>query len=430
MYRQILIVIAIPLSMLLSSCSKSPTQSEKSVSTDPVIAEPDKPLKTNPVVAEPDKTTQKSPTIGERGKPDKKELTFMELTKAAEDLIGMKGIAYPYDVEYDLAYLPNPGARDMEPKLRFIAEDKRSYYSENVSDSSTSRIFVKGNEFYWESRSEYGTYLFKAEINIGDAHPGDWLQDHGFDDNTPPQMSADFLLGRFRYIIGSSEASRTSQAGREKVIWFSSGGKERTKMTMTDESVDLYNVASQSAEERLFHFALRKRVPPPSADPRRAFLEKYSVAAKNEIVTLRGDFTLFSAFENEIGIRATVEHPTVEKAEELAKKWSYLFPVKHKASIKRIDTYRGELSLVMQAKDRQYTITQGPLGARFDIPKDFVRNKRQVESYDASEIIDPGTGARFVYYTKADVMLMVSDAGDFMDPELDRLILTFEKIKH
>jgi hypothetical protein len=88
------------------------------------------------------------------------------------------------------------------------------------------------------------------------------------------------------------------------------------------------------------------------------------------------------------------------------------------------------LSLVMQAKDRQYTITQGPLGARFDIPKDFVRNKRQVESYDASEIIDPGTGARFVYYTKADVMLMVSDAGDFMDPELDRLILTFEKIKH
>ncbi len=364
-------------------------------------------------------------TMGPSADPD-------EMTAKLRDAFAVKGKAFPYYAEYDLAMPPQPRIAGSTDKRRFVAEKADVFYAETIAEAYQCRALLRGNRFLWEYHSgNTGTQFVKASVDLGKQSPEVWLANAGFWNNSFSALDADLILV-LRQLFADSKLQTAKGPGQlESFIWASKTGAELAIRLGASEAHIVAKIATGAdGLKPIFRYDCQEGVPPWKPTPQAALLERFGKAKAGSIHMLKGDVSHSRALDELDPKGDPVRDITVKEAREEAKRRGYLFPSREPTNIRRATMYGGGLTLEIIINKHKYLVSQNP-GPRnwMDSIKHLIANRRQFKDYSVLEFRNPGLKNPYIVYAKAEAVLTVlAEPLEFDDAVLDELIASFESI--
>jgi hypothetical protein len=175
-------------------------------------------------------------------------------------------------------------------------------------------------------------------------------------------------------------------------------------------------------------YSCREGEPTWKPDPRTALVERIARTPREKLHVLRGEYNMATAVEQ--GLKGIPQSRPL-KSEELkpfAAHYGLLLPSGDELKlIEATKHLHQQLDLDFKADGKVYKIVQHLQKPRLradETLKLLVKNRRKFKEYTVLEAQHPTAQARWVYYLKEDVCLLVVPP-EFNNPVIDRIIASF-----
>jgi hypothetical protein len=361
------------------------------------------------------------------------------ITEAIHSMLSLKGTAYPYSAEYELALPPQTRIAGRTEKRRFFAERPDHLYSEQTDDCQRLRTLICDKKLlfeYFDNTS--GRALGVGPVDLGGRPPDRWLEDHHFIFNSYSPLDAD-LIKVVRELLAASKVTRHHEAGVTHTYHLSGSRLGDLVIILGSQSAEINVVVPGAAPAKLktvFRYIYHDGRSPWSAAAIAELKADFEKAGAQEVHRFTGEFTMFTALKQAFPGSGEIRVISPAESKRLAVHHGYMLPTAPEAKVIETRDFNGQLHLKVKFNGKIYSIGQYPAVSRVRDDESLafgVKGRRKLGDYTVLDIRNPGLEANWIYYLKNGVALIVQDPQykpiPFMDHNLDRLIKSFSPVR-
>ncbi len=352
------------------------------------------------------------------------------------DVLGHKGKTAPWFAEYAMGLPAQPRPSGGTGTRRYFAESADRWYFEETAATFSLKILLGPKTLTFAYNDDIGHALCTGPANLAGAKPERWLGIHGFPVLPSAELDADIVSHLQTLLVGSKTLRRVQAADLR--TYELAGRDGPLTIVIGQTRVQVSRPGERGAPSQiLFRYASGEGNPPWIGAV--TDLSARVNDPKSKVHRMAAGSTMMGAlkaavpeFDNE-----TVVLDAAAQG-RLARRHRYLLPDLAVAKVIEAKTMSGQLHYKVECGGSIYGISQYPKASRIkddEAIARFVQARRKFGDYAVLNVVDPGTGANWLYYIKDDATLIVSNSDPdfrilkFEDPILDRLLGSFNAPK-
>jgi hypothetical protein len=351
-------------------------------------------------------------------------------------LLSLKGMAYPFSAEYELALPKQPRVAGTTERRRFFAANPHELYSEETTESERLRVLVRDKKILFGYSDALGHALCEGAVELREKTPERWLEEHEFIHNSFASLDAD-LVEVVREFLSGAKVTQRDAAGAIRTYHLSGSRLGELVIVLSSKTVQINAMAPPDAPAKprtIVRYTYRLGPSPWAAAAVAELVADFRKAGDKGIQKLTGQFTMFSAVRQAFPHAGEIRVISPAESKQLALRHGYLLPTSRKAKVIEATDFDGQLHLRIQAGGKVYSIGQYPAVSRIRDDESltpFVTDRRKVGGYVVLNI-RVLAGTNNIYYLKPGIALLVQDPEykqmPFIDQNLDSLIESFSAV--